>query len=83
MELSSGEGCAVRLLEADEGAARGLVIVGGKDLHALDIAELLELLGQLLLVELRGEVLHEEVALLLRVLESLLLSSDHTLSLET
>jgi hypothetical protein len=57
--------------------------VGGKDLHALDIAELLELLGQLLLVELRGEVLDEEVALLLRVLESLLLSSDHTLSLET
>jgi hypothetical protein len=83
VELGPRDGGAVRLLEADEGAARGLVVVRRQDLHALDLAELLEMLSQVLLVELGREVLHEEVALLLRVLESLLLSPDHTLSLET
>jgi hypothetical protein len=65
VELGSSDGGAVGLLEADEGAARGLVVVRGQDLHALDLAELLEMLHQVLLVELGGEVLHEEVALLL------------------
>jgi hypothetical protein len=83
VELGPGDGGAIRLLEADECAARGLVVVRGQDLHALDLAELLEMLHQVLLVEFGREVLHEEVALLLRVLESLLLSLDHTLSLET
>jgi hypothetical protein len=83
VHFGSGNCSAVGLLEADEGAARGLVVVRGQDLYALDLAELLEMLHQVLLIEIGRKVLHEEVALLLRVLEYLLLSPDHTLSLET
>lgn len=81
VKASSCEGCTVGLLEADEGAGRGLSIVSGQDLNALDLTELRELTLKLVLLVLRGEVLHEEVALLLGVLESLLLSLDNNLSL--
>jgi len=60
VELSSREGCAVGLLEAHEGAARGrLVIVSREDLDALNLAKLLKLLAQFLFIELLREVLDE------------------------
>jgi hypothetical protein len=73
---------AVGLLEADEGAGGGLSVVGGQDLDALDLAEAREMGLQVVDRELGREVLHEEVALLLGVLESLLLTLDHHLSLD-
>lgn len=82
VELGAGEGGAVGLLEADERAARWLTFVGGQDLHTLDFTVVAEELSQVLVGELGGEVLHEEVALLLGVLEALLLSPDHSLSLD-
>ena len=82
VEVSTGIGGAIGLLEADEGASGGLPVVAGENLDALDLTEASEVLSQLLLSQLSGEVLHEEVALLLGVLESLLLSLDNYLSLD-
>jgi len=56
--------------------------VAGEDLDGLDLAEPRKVWLQVVDLELSGEVLHEEVALLLGVLESLLLSLDHYLSLD-
>lgn len=57
--------------------------MSGQDLDALNLTKLCKGGSQVILLEFGGEVLDEEVALLLRVLESLLLSEDHTLSLNS
>ena len=57
--------------------------MGGQDLDALDLSEVCEVRSQLSITELRWEVLYEEVALLLGVLESLLVSQDCSLSLNS
>lgn len=57
--------------------------MSGKDLDAFNLTKLCKGGSQVILLEFSGEVLDEEVALLLRVLESLLLSEDHSLSLNS
>ena len=82
VKVGAGVGGAIRLLKAHKGAGGGLPVVAGEDLDGLDLAEPREVWLQVVDLELSGEVLHEEVALLLGVLESLLLSLDHYLSLD-
>lgn len=57
--------------------------MSGQDLDALNLTKMCKVGSQVILLEFGGEVLDEEVALLLRVLEPLLLSEDHTLSLNS
>ena len=81
MKVGAGVGGAVGLLKADEGTGRGLSVVAREDLDRLDLSEAREVRPQLLHTETLREVLHKQVALLLGVLESLLLSQNHHLSL--
>ncbi len=57
--------------------------MSGQDLDALNLTKMCKVGSQVILLEFGGEVLDEEVALLLRVLEPLLLSEDYTLSLNS
>jgi hypothetical protein len=81
MQVTTSVSCAIRLLKADKGTSRGLAIVSRKDLDALNFSISGKVRSQIFNSELHREVLHEKVALLLGVLEPLLLSLDHTLSL--
>ncbi len=81
VEALASFSCSIRLLEANEGASRGLIIVTWQDLDALNLTKLCKNGSQIILLEFSGKILDEEVAHPLRVLESLLLSEDHTLSL--
>jgi hypothetical protein len=81
MEVRAGIGSEIGLLEADEGAGRGLALLNGEDSDALDLTKGTEEALQLSLGEGGGETLNEEVALLLGVLESLLLAENLSLSL--
>jgi hypothetical protein len=83
VELLSSEGGAIRLLEADEGAARGLTVVSRQNFDVFNLTKLNEMLSNVLFLVFRGEVLDEKIALLLGVLESLLLSLNHSLSLDS
>jgi hypothetical protein len=81
VKLLSGKGGTIRLLEADEGAAGRQTVVSRQNLDVFDLTELNEMLSNFLFLVFNGEVLDEEIALLLGVLESLLLSLNHSLSL--
>ena len=82
VELLSSHGCAIGLLVANKCAGRRLPIMRGKNFHAFNFSKISEMGPQVLFIKFRWEVLDEEVALLLGVLESLLLSPDNTLSLK-
>jgi hypothetical protein len=81
VEASTGSGSAVGLLEAHKGVVGGLAISGGDDLHRLNFTVHTEEVSEILVSVGLREALDEQVALLLGVLESLLLSGNLSLSL--
>lgn len=83
MEARTSKSGDIRLLKANKSAGRGLSIMSWKNLDALNFSKISKVRFQFLNTELSREVLNKEVALLFRVLESLLLSHDDTLSLKS
>lgn len=83
MEARTSKSSYIRLLKANESACRRLSIMTWKNLDALNFSEISKVRFQFFHTELSREVLHKEIALLFRVLESLCLSQDDTLSLNS
>lgn len=83
MEARTSKSSDIRLLIANESAGRGLSIMSWKNFNALNFSEIRKVRFQFLQTEFSREVLNKEIALLFRVLESLLLSQDDTLSLKS
>jgi hypothetical protein len=74
MKTRASECSNIWLLVAYKSAGRGLSIMSGKDLNAFNFTEISKVGSQFFHTKLGREVLNEEVALLFRVLKSLLLS---------
>ena len=83
MEARTSKSSYIRLLIANESAGRGLSIMSLKNLNALNFSEISKVRFQFFYTKLSREVLYKEIALLFRILESLLLSQDYTLSLNS
>ena len=83
MKVRASIGSKIGLLKADESAGRGLALLNGQDSDALNLTEGTEEVLQFNLGKVGGETLNEEVALLLGVLESLLLTENLSLSLRS
>ncbi len=71
------------MLVADKCSGRRLTVLSGEDSDALDLTVVTEKASQILLGEGVREALHEEVALLLGVLEALLLTENLSLTLRS
>ncbi len=81
VEIGTGSGCLIWLLETDKGSARwSLWVMSGKELDALSLTESLKQLSQIIYGETLWEISNKEIALLLRVLESKLFSLKKSLS---
>jgi len=83
MEARTSKSSDIRLLIANESAGRGLSIMSLKNFNALNFSEIRKVRFQFLHTEFSRKVLNKEIAFLFRVLESLLLSQDDTLSLKS
>ncbi len=74
--IKASIGSTVRSLVANEGSRCRLLLIAGNDLDALNLTERCEEFSKLLLIEISREAFDEEVALLLGVLISLLVTSE-------